>query len=346
MKRILTGIMALIMIFSATAAVSAAELAKVGTDNSVTAADTVKAADTAVKKSKSKASPAKIEKQIKRAIGSKNYNCNTKISEKKLSETYGLNMKKIKSYVAKESSVPSVYLDEVIVLKVKKGYADTAVKKLNKAFAQKVDYVRQYPFSVAKVMNARIYKSGNYVAFVLAGKEPSDNMSSKKAAKLAKSEYKKTDKAWKKIFGKKPKNYAVIPKTSEKSDEKTEIANPLREVASAEEMNTLLGYKVPVIEGKQIETYIVIEADGAARHGRIIYSDGAEFDIEKGDADVSGIYGGSLEKTVKINGTEVKIYTFENIRYGIWSDGVYSYSYSVQQGSGDLEKGIQELIEK
>ena len=346
MKRILTGIMALIMIFSATAAVSAADLAKVGTDNSVTVTDTAKTADTAVKKSKSKNSPAKVEKQIKKAIGSKNYNCNTKISEKKLSETYGLNMKKIKSYVAKESSVPSVYLDEVIVLKVKKGYADTAVKKLNKAFAQKVDYVRQYPFSVAKVMNARIYKSGNYVAFVLAGKEPSDNMSSKKAAKLAKSEYKKTDKAWQKIFGKKAKNYAVIPKTSVKSDATTEIPNPLEEVASADEMEKLLGYEIPVTRDKKADTYIVIKTGDIAQHGRIIYSDGTEFDIEKGEADVSGIYGGSLEKTVKINGTEIKIYTFENIRYGIWSDGVYSYSYSVQHGSDDLEKGIQELIEK
>lgn len=324
MKRILTGIMALIMIFSAAVCVSAADTVSAG-------AKTI--------------TPAKIEKQIKKAIGSSNYNCNTEISEKALANTYGLDMKKIKSYVAKENSVPSVCMDTVIILKVKKGYADTAVKKLNKAYAQRVDYIRLYPFDVAKVMNARIYRNGNYVAFVLAGKSPSDDMSTKKAAKLAKSEYKKTDKAWKKVFGKKSKNYAVIPKASVKSEENTEIPNPLTEVASVAEMKSLLGYDIPVISGKAIDTCTVIEADGIPQHGRIIYSDGAEFDIEKGKADVSGIYGGTLEKTVKINGTEVSIYSFENIRYGIWSDNDYSYSYSEKQGSGDIEAAIGSIIE-
>ncbi len=249
MKRILTGIMALIMIFSAAVCVSAANTAS-GSAKSIT--------------------PAKIEKQIKAAIGSKNYHCNTGISEKTLANTYGLDMKKIKSYVAKENSVPSVYMDTVIVLKVKKGYAATAVKKLNKAYAQKVDYIRLYPFDVAKVMNARIYRNGNYVAFVLAGKSPSDDMSTKKATKLAKSEYKKTDKAWKKIFGKKSKNYAVVPAASTESEQNTETANPL---------------------------------------------------------------------------TEVAVYSFENITYGIWSDDTCSYAYSQQQGSGDIESATGMIIE-
>ena len=324
MKRILTGIMALIMIFSAAVCVSAADTAA-GSAKTIT--------------------PAKIEKQIKTAIGSKNYYCNTKISEKTLTNTYGLNMKKIKSYVAKENSVPSVYMDTVIILKVKKGYAATAVKKLNKAYAQKVDYIRLYPFDVAKVMNARIYRNGNYVAFVLAGKSPSDDMSTKKAAKLAKSEYKKIDKAWKKVFGKKSKNYAVVPAASTESEQNTEIANPLVDVNSVAEMESLLGYDIPVISDKTIDTCTVIEADGIPQHGRIIYSDGSEFDIAKGKADVSGIYGGTLEKTVKINGTEVAIYSFENIRYGIWSDNDYSYSYSEKQGSGDIEAAIGRIIE-
>ena len=324
MKRILTGIMALIMIFSAAVCVSAADTVSAG-------AKTI--------------TPAKIEKQIKTAIGSKNYYCNTKISEKTLTNTYGLNMKKIKSYVAKENSVPSVYMDTVIILKVKKGYAATAVKKLNKAYAQKVDYIRLYPFDVAKVMNARIYRNGNYVAFVLAGKSPSDDMSTKKAAKLAKSEYKKTDKAWKKVFGKKSKNYAVVPTASAKSEENTEIPNPLTEVASVAEMKSLLGYDIPVISGKTIGTCTVIEADGIPQHGRIIYSDGAEFDIEKGKADISGIYGGVLEKTADINGAEVAIYSFENVIYGIWSDDTCSYAYSQQQGIGDIESAIGSIIE-
>ena len=60
-------------------------------------------------------------------------------------------------------------LDTVIILKTKDGYADEAVSLLNDSFGQTVSYIRQYPFGTAKVLNARIYRTGNYVIYVIAG---------------------------------------------------------------------------------------------------------------------------------------------------------------------------------
>lgn len=154
--------------------------------------------------------PAEIEKKIADAVGADNYLCDSEIDKDWLTNSYGLDLSKIESYAAKQSSIPSINLDVVIVLKAKDGYADEAADLLNKSFAQTVDYIRQYPFGTAKVMNGRLYKSGNYVIYVIAGASY-DGEDSEAEAKLAVSEYEKIDAAVKGVFGELPKNIAVIP---------------------------------------------------------------------------------------------------------------------------------------
>ena len=113
--------------------------------------------------------PAEIEQKIADAIGKDNYLCDTEIEKDWLQISYQLDLSKVESYVAKQNSISSVNLDTVIILKTKDGYADEAVSLLNDSFGQTVSYIRQYPFGTAKVLNARIYRTGNYVIYVIAG---------------------------------------------------------------------------------------------------------------------------------------------------------------------------------
>ncbi len=156
------------------------------------------------------ATPAEIEQKIADAVGKDNYLCDTDIDKDWLQNSFQLDMSKVDSYVAKQNSISSVNPDTVIVLKVKDGYADEAVKALNTSFAQVVDYIRQYPFGTAKVLNARIYQSGNYVMYILSGASY-DGEDSEAENKLAVSEYAKIDEAVKSVLGTLPNNSAVVP---------------------------------------------------------------------------------------------------------------------------------------
>lgn len=154
--------------------------------------------------------PAEIEQKIADAVGKDNYLCDTEIDKDTLQNVYRLDLSKVESYAAKQNSVASVNPDTVIVLKAKDGYAADAVKALNEGYAQIVDYIRQYPFGTAKVLNARIYQSGDYVVYIIAGASY-DGEDSEAEAKLAVSEYAKIDEAIKSVFGTLPNNSAVVP---------------------------------------------------------------------------------------------------------------------------------------
>lgn len=162
------------------------------------------------KKTNVTATPAEIEQKIAEAVGKDNYLCDTDAGKEYLANTIGLDMSKVESFVAKQNSVSSVNVDTIIVLKVKDGYADSAVKILNENYGQLVSYIRQYPFGTAKVLNARLYQSGNYIIYVVAGASY-DGEDSEAEAKLATSEYAKIDEAIKGVFGTLPKNAAVVP---------------------------------------------------------------------------------------------------------------------------------------
>ena len=156
------------------------------------------------------ATPAEIEQKIADAVGKDNYLCDTEIDKDWLQNTFQLDMSKVESYVAKQNSIGSVNPDTVIVLKTKDGYASDAVKALNTYYAQVVSYIRQYPFCTAKVMNARLYQSGDYVIYVIAGASY-DGDDAEAENKLAVSEYAKIDEALKSVLGTLPENLAVVP---------------------------------------------------------------------------------------------------------------------------------------
>lgn len=155
--------------------------------------------------------PADIEQRIAEAVGCDNYLCDTDISKDELETMYQLDMSKVKSFVAKQNSIPSVNMDIVIVLQTADDYTKEAAQILNERYAKTVDYIRQYPFGTQKVLNARLYVSENTVIYVIAGKSADDSASSEDELILAKEEYGKIDAAIKDELGEFPDNSAVVP---------------------------------------------------------------------------------------------------------------------------------------
>ena len=123
---------------------------------------------------------------------------------------YDLDKSKIESMAYEENKNSSINMDIAVVVKVKKGYANTAKKKLQKSLTQTVDYNKLYNMDTIRVNQARIFVKGNYVGMFILGKKADDKLSVQKQAKIAKSEAAKIDKAWKAVFGGKVKNLAKI----------------------------------------------------------------------------------------------------------------------------------------
>lgn len=157
--------------------------------------------------------PKEIEEAIAKALGD-GYYCTADVPEEGiiLSCLGRLDLTKTESYIVKQAAVAAVQQDTVAVVKCKSGYADEAVNQLNDYYAQTISYIRQYPFDVAKVEGARIYKVGDTVMYILAGASPESNASAEEEVKLANAEYEKIDEAVKSIFGTLPENLAVIPR--------------------------------------------------------------------------------------------------------------------------------------
>ncbi len=122
--------------------------------------------------------------------------------------------------------------------------------------------------------------------------------------------------------------------------ELVQVVNPMMEVSSLKEMESYLDFSVPALD-KEVDAYIVLVMDGYPTMGRIYYTDGAVFSIQYGTGDISGIYGGSLEKTEPINGVTVSYYTYETIRYALWETGGFTYSLT---GGVTLEDEVAALI--
>lgn len=120
-----------------------------------------------------------------------------------------------------------------------------------------------------------------------------------------------------------------------------QVVNPMMEVASLEEMEEYLDFSVPTLDSKEVKSYIVLVTDGYPTMGRVYYEDGATFSIQYGTGDISGIYGGSLEKTEPVKGVNVSYYTYDTIRYALWETGGFTYSLT---GGVSLEEEVASLI--
>lgn len=214
MKKILALLLAAIMVMSFAACSSNKPADPQKPDSS--RSDTVKPNDGSKPDVAKTATPKEIEAAIAKALG-EGYLATIEVPEDEMwsSAISRLDLTKVKTYVAKQAENVSLDMDAVVIAECEDGYADEAVKQLNESFAQTVDYIRQYPFGVAKVEGARLYKIGNTVMLIIAGASADENASAEDEAKLAASEYEKIDNAIKALFGTLPENLAVIPEATD-----------------------------------------------------------------------------------------------------------------------------------
>ena len=97
-----------------------------------------------------------------------------------------------------------------VVLKVKDGYAQDAAALLQERYEQLLSYSRMYNMDLQKVLQARLFVNGNYVALLILGATGDWEASDEDQAKFAADEAAKVDGAWKDIFGS-AENTITIP---------------------------------------------------------------------------------------------------------------------------------------
>lgn len=145
------------------------------------------------------------------------YASDTVETEDRMSGYYGLDMSKVESWAAESNSMSSMNMDCTVILKVRDGYSQDAAALLQKAFDQTASYAQMYQMDLHRVLQARLFVNGNYVALIIEGQQGDWEASQEDQAKFAAEEAAKADAAWKDIFGTAPTNIITIPEAKEDS---------------------------------------------------------------------------------------------------------------------------------
>lgn len=146
---------------------------------------------------------------LKKSLGD-SYTSDSAEAEDRMSGYYGLDMSRIENWAAERNSNSSLNMDCAVVLKVKEGYAQDAAALLQEGFDQTCSYARMYNMDLQRVLQARLFVNGNYVALLIEGKQGDWEASEEDQAKFAADEAAKVDAAWNSVFGA-AKNTIVIP---------------------------------------------------------------------------------------------------------------------------------------
>ena len=192
MKRILTFVLALSMALSLAACGGKADDNKGKTEVTMTAQE--------------------IMDILKEELGD-SFECDVDGTEDSMSGYWGLDMDKVESWAAMSNSNSSINPSTAVIVKVKDGYAQDAAALLQSSYEQTLSYSRMYNMDLQKVLQARLFVNGNYVALLILGAEGDWEASDEEQAKFAAEEADKVDSAWKALFGS-VSNSIVIPAES------------------------------------------------------------------------------------------------------------------------------------
>ena len=138
------------------------------------------------------------------------FECDAAETEDRMSGYWWLDMSKVDSWAAMASSNSAINPSAAVVLKVKDGYAQDAAALLQERYEQLLSYSRMYNMDLQKVLQARLFVNGNYVALLILGATGDWEASDEDQAKFAADEAAKVDGAWKDIFGS-AENTITIP---------------------------------------------------------------------------------------------------------------------------------------
>ena len=180
MKRILTFFLALTMVLSLAACGGKADDNKGKTEETMTAQE--------------------IMDTLKEKLGD-SFDCDTAESEDRMSGYWGLDMSRVESWAAMGNSNSAINPSAAVILKVKDGYAQDAAALLQTGYEQILSYSRMYNMDLQKVLQARLFVNGNYVALLILGAQGDWEASDEVQAKFAAEEAAKVDEVWRGIFG-------------------------------------------------------------------------------------------------------------------------------------------------
>ena len=116
--------------------------------------------------------------------------------------------------------------------------------------------------------------------------------------------------------------------------------NPLVELKSLEELEQYFSIDLSKYNIKEIENIIKYKEN---KMGQITYVDGTVFRISESNENNSGIHGGILINEKKYNDINVKIYELETVKYAVWQNSNYSYSYITNE-SENLEEILNKMV--
>lgn len=193
MKRILTFLLAVVMVFSLAACGSKADDSSGKTDVDMTAQE--------------------IMDTLKEKLGD-SFGCDVAETEDNISGYWGLDMGQVESWASMSNSNSAVNSSYAVIVKVKDGYAQDAAALLQSGYEQILSYSRMYNMDLQKVLQARLFVNGNYVALLILGAQGDWETSDEEQAKFAAGEADKVDSAWKALFDS-ASNSVVIPAESE-----------------------------------------------------------------------------------------------------------------------------------
>ena len=114
------------------------------------------------------------------------------------------------SWASMSNSNSAVNSSYAVIVKVKDGYAQDAAALLQTGYEQILSYSRMYNMDLQKVLQARLFVNGNYVALLILGAQGDWEASDEEQAKFAADEAAKVDDVWSGIFGS-ADNSIVIP---------------------------------------------------------------------------------------------------------------------------------------
>ena len=180
MKRILTFFLALTMVLSLAACGGKADDNKGKTEVTMTAQE--------------------IMDTLKEKLGD-SFGCDVAETEDNISGYWGLDMEQVESWASMSNSNSAVNSSYAVIVKVKDGYAQDAAALLQTGYEQILSYSRMYNMDLQKVLQARLFVNGNYVALLILGAQGDWEASDEVQAKFAAEEAAKVDAVWSGIFG-------------------------------------------------------------------------------------------------------------------------------------------------
>lgn len=137
---------------------------------------------------------------LKEKLGD-SFECDTAESEDRMSGYWGFDMDKVEDWAAMGNSNSAINPSAAVILKVKAGYAQDAAALLQTGYEQILSYSRMYNMDLQKVLQARLFVNGNYVALLILGAQGDWEASDEVQAKFAAEEAAKVDDVWRGIFG-------------------------------------------------------------------------------------------------------------------------------------------------